>query len=205
MTNPDAPRRGDSPSQESSDWDVERRIAKRIGIRIREARRAQRLTLEQAAEISDVTVSDLAKIERGDVDLDSIRDFRNSRVEAVEAPAMPTSARVLSDAVAIARSAAGVDVDWTREPLTERERAVRQRWLDRQLEDVHGRGGRRLIAADAAAHADILSGQATRCASDFQAAYDEATRIWDEARTQECRAEFLDIADEIDDEIDEKP
>jgi hypothetical protein len=35
----------------------------------------------------------------------------------------------VAQAVSIARSASGTQVDWTREPLTERERKIRQRWL----------------------------------------------------------------------------
>lgn len=40
----------------------------------------------------------------------------------------------LADAIAIARSAAGEVIDWTREPLTDMERRMRQRWIEKQLE-----------------------------------------------------------------------
>lgn len=44
----------------------------------------------------------------------------------------------LAQAEAIIRSASG-QVDWTREPITDRERRIRARWIERQMGEALGR------------------------------------------------------------------
>ena len=59
---------------------------------------------------------------------------RREEPELAAGPSVPaTTLDALSQAVAIARSASGDDVDWSREPLTDREAKLRRVWLERQL------------------------------------------------------------------------
>lgn len=110
-----------------------------------------------------------------------------------EAPTMDA----LAEATRIARSTALVDVDWSREPLTERERRVRARWIERQLETALGRIALRcrLTALRLRALNGIGAVGSDIAAADAQAhVLDRAEGVLDE------RAEFEDIADELDEE-----
>ena len=107
-------------------------------------------------------------------------------------PGGRASSGLLDQAVAIARSASG-DVDWSREPLTKREREIRRRWLAAKLEDPLERASLLLRAFD------YRFGKQTM-ASDLAAAVREATVLADIERAQDDVAEYEAIAELIDDE-----
>jgi hypothetical protein len=100
---------------------------------------------------------------------------------------------VVGQAVALVRSAACEDVDWTCEPLTESEAKVRQRYLERRLGSPLGPLVLRLEA-----RALELRGKSV--ASDLAKALREASqRIDADDRARKCQ-ELLEIRDELDDE-----
>lgn len=76
--------------------------------------------------------------------------------------------------------------DWTREPRNERERKIRQRWLDRKLETELGC---KLI--------QVQARLAKRPASDIAAALREAERRLTQARSSSKAEELNDIIAEL--------
>lgn len=58
---------------------------------------------------------------------------------AREAAAPLTQAAEIARSAAIANSNAGLDIDWSREPLSDRERRVRRAYLDKHMDNHHGR------------------------------------------------------------------
>lgn len=99
----------------------------------------------------------------------------------------------LQQATALIRSASGDNIDWAREPLTERERSIRQRWIDRRLD-----GGVGFITIRCEVRALRRSGAAV--ASDLASAYEKASAMLEQYSKERDRAEFQDIARELDDE-----
>jgi len=114
---------------------------------------------------------------------------------AAGAEASPTPAPrldALSEATAIARSSAGVDgFVWTREPLTERERLVRERWIEEHLKTTLG-----CILISGTARGIQLG--RTAMASDLAAALKKAEERMDSAQRANEQREFQRIADELD-------
>ena len=97
----------------------------------------------------------------------------------------------LSAAVAIARSLSLHDIDWGREPLTEREAAVRKRWLDKQVDDTY-------LSIKLESMVKSRRINRLRVASDLAAAFDESVQIRENEKAEEQRREFAEIADELD-------
>jgi hypothetical protein len=160
------------------------------------------LALREIAEIGDALYFDAIRLDGSTVwDGDSWGDakFVAARKAGTsgpkpepppeEKPARPVDA--LSAAVAIARSASLKEVDWGREPLTEREAAVRTRWIEKQLAD---RCNRRLLESKVVLRR--LGGKPV--ASDLAAADAEARRIDAENEAAEQLAELTEVADELD-------
>jgi hypothetical protein len=94
----------------------------------------------------------------------------------------------VAQAVSIARSASGTQVDWTREPLTERERKIRQRWLGNRLNTALGRFQVSLL------HNLYWR----RSASDLVAAAEQACALGESQRRCVDQREFQEIADDLD-------
>jgi hypothetical protein len=108
-------------------------------------------------------------------------------------PALPKlPADPIAAAVAIARSARAEDIDWSKEPLTERERKVRALFLARtnQL---------KILALECDLRIRRLEGdRLAKPASDLQAAIDTYERRRHERQQAENRAEMKRIGDAID-------
>jgi|GEM_PF-6723303 len=107
---------------------------------------------------------------------------------------------VVDAAARIARSAAG-EVDWAREPVTDRERRVRARWLARRLQgDMWG-------ATDICCHALVLraseavrGNRAFELPGDLASAEMAARAIRDAFSTVRESAEIAHIMQELDEE-----
>jgi len=112
----------------------------------------------------------------------------------------------LSQASAIARSASGA-IDWFNEPLTERERKVRERYLQRFFDDDNLRS-LVLIGIGLECEASIRyyesapaqRSERPRIAMDMQTATSRAQSILDQRKADYEASEIADIMDEIDDE-----
>jgi hypothetical protein len=110
--------------------------------------------------------------------------------------AEPAKADPLADAVAIARSAALEDIDWSREPLTEREAAARKRWLQKKLEMPNDDGHVAIRMVDL-----VLTLRGHHAASDLKEAYETINRRQNQELQRRERAEFEEIATELDGEV----
>ncbi len=97
--------------------------------------------------------------------------------------------KALDEAIAIALSAKGEVVDWSREPLTQRERKIRARYLENELADLHGR-------VRLGCMADIMELKHVRVARDLAEA---ARRADEEIHQQNERARREAIERAIDD------
>ena len=115
-------------------------------------------------------------------------------------PKLGVTLDALAQATAIARSSNG-EIDWTREPLTEMERKIRQRWLERRLSDPCGCAVITSKAGVVRLGSSYLAGHGyDKIPSDLQAAVERAQKIIDEDDAQYERDEIADIMDEIDDD-----
>jgi hypothetical protein len=102
------------------------------------------------------------------------------------APAAPALPDPIAAAVAIVRSARGEDIDWSREPLTERERRIRAVYLE-------GVSIFKLIALEM-----HLFSIGKEIASDLRAARDRAQREADEHSDARDRKRLREAAETVD-------
>lgn len=118
-----------------------------------------------------------------------------SRAPAVDpAPVTPAPADPVAEAVAIARSARAQDIDWSQEPLTDRERKVRALFLERADPFTLLRINIELLLRRVRGRRELLP------ASDLQAALDRNRREAKELRRARDNGTFREIGDEIDGE-----
>jgi len=114
----------------------------------------------------------------------------NEATKSVRTPDVAQAPAALTDAIAIARSAAGEELDWSREPLTDMERRMRACWIDNNLKTHVGPYSIRSLVAK------------TRClgqeiAADLLAAHDEATRMVNDDKEQQRRDELRILRDQL--------
>ena len=100
---------------------------------------------------------------------------------------------VLAQADSIARSASGENVDWSREPLSERECAIRARYIKNHLGSLLGCIG-------LGRKAEALRLRQKPIASDLAAADVKAAAILKQDHLDGEREEFREIANELDGE-----
>jgi hypothetical protein len=98
------------------------------------------------------------------------------------------AAAAVDSAIAMARSAALVEIDWTKEPLTERERAVRLKILRRPIADSN-------VAWFVSEELDAGS---VKMASDFEKAYAVVSEGAGKRDAAERRREIENAAREVD-------
>jgi hypothetical protein len=109
------------------------------------------------------------------------------------------SADVLAQATAVARSVAGEEIDWSREPLTERERKIRKRFLENALRHRDGPESVAGLCDLSITRLDLLRKQKMP-ASDLREALEERDRRFAADRETESISRYREIADELDDE-----
>mgnify|MGYP001298870531 CR=1 FL=1 len=107
----------------------------------------------------------------------------------------------LSQACEIARSASGA-IDWFREPLTERERRIRERYLQRFFENEYDVVTLVLKGSGLECEAQIYNrdraGERRAIASDMSLALARARSIWDQERASDEASVIADIMDGLD-------
>jgi len=107
--------------------------------------------------------------------------------------AEPVAVNAFNEAAAIARSAAGEELDWSREPLTERERQLRALWIKKHLEHRWSLGASMIDSK-----ISFLRLRGKPIPSDLAAAAPLAAQREKELRAAEQRADLQDLADELD-------
>jgi len=108
-------------------------------------------------------------------------------------PDVPVAIDAVEQATQILRSARGEEVDWSREPLTERERRLRAKWIEEHLADPM-----LTIALDC--HARDIRLRRKPVASDLAAAAEEAQRIFEREREERDRDDWQRLSAELDDQ-----
>jgi hypothetical protein len=120
--------------------------------------------------------------------------------EATPTAAPPAPIDPIAQATAIVRSASCEEIDWSLEPLTERERLIRQAYLERvMMAKDWRRAGLKLDVLQL----DLICKRESP-ASDLQAALDEYNRRCDVDRREVDRREMRAIADEVDAQADDR-
>jgi len=119
----------------------------------------------------------------------------SSFIEPVGEPPAPEEATIakadaVAQATAIARSASGTEVDWSREPLNERERKIRARWLEENLKTS--------IGCSIITLTEITHWCRGHAACDLTAAAKRAKSLSEATDQVERQRVFQDIADELD-------
>jgi len=152
------------------------------------------------ADVAPYAVRKLVGVELGAPRMaifDAIFQIKERSVPRAQAAAVQPASDALMQATAIARSASG-DIDWTREPLTERERKIRRAMLNKRLHEHSPRLSVGLLLPYA---------QRRSAAQDWREAFAEAEAI--QARHDAERAgnelrEAIKAVDGDDDDADEE-